>query len=92
MENQMIVLFTGVNALSAVVYTIVTARLLRATTRSVEMTRRAVLLNAMMYRAELELRVDERSSDGSLRFRQPIVAEHMGKIARFCEQVEELAP
>ena len=89
MENQLIATFAAVSAIAAVVYTIVTARLLRVTTKSIDMTRRAVLLNALMYEAELQLRVDERNTDGSVRFRTATVGEHMGKIARFREQLEQ---
>jgi hypothetical protein len=92
MENQLIItVFAGISALTAVVYTVVTARLLRTTSRSIDMTRRAVLLNGLMYQADLQLRLDEQNSDGSLRFRKSTVAEHMGRIARFAEEIEALA-
>src|SRR5262245_37319209 len=56
-----------VAALSTVVYTVITLRLLRRSTESIELTQRAIFLNALASEAELYFATTELNPDGTLR-------------------------
>jgi hypothetical protein len=60
--------FTGVIAVTTIVYTAATVILMSMTRKSVELARRALILSAMMQEAELTFRESEHHPDGSQRF------------------------
>jgi hypothetical protein len=88
--------FTGLIAIATVIYTVATARLLSATKRSVELTREALLLSAMMQEAELAFRENEQHPDGSQRFgaeqsrARSTLREYQGKVIDFRQRIEAL--
>ncbi len=89
MQNQLIILFTGVIAVATVIYTVVTVALLLTTSRSVAVTRQALLLNALVHEAELSFRFSERHPDGSKRFSDSDISHYTVQIVRLREELQE---
>jgi hypothetical protein len=90
--------FTGVIAVTTVVYAAATLVLMWMTRRSVELAQRALVLSALMQEAELTFRESEQHPDGSQRFggeRSPsrvALREYRGKIRRLRMEMEGAAP
>jgi hypothetical protein len=90
-----IVILTGIIAASTITYTIVTAFLLRATKKSVDLTRRALLLSALIEEAKLVFEETAKNPDGTARHgasRAPsrmALHEYRGKVRKFRKEMEE---
>jgi len=90
------IIFTGIIAATTIVYTIVTAFLLKATKKSIDLTRRALVLSALMKEAELVLEDTARNPDGTLRYGGEQSAPRMtlrgygNKVIKFREEIEKL--
>ncbi len=87
---------TGTIAAATITYTVVTTFLLLATKKSVDLTRRALMLSALMREAELVLEETAVNPDGTARHgasRAPSrVALHgyQDKVREFREEIEKL--
>ena len=90
MDTQLVTIFTGVSAAAAVIYTIVTARLLRTTRRAVDATLRAIELTALMHENELMLRVKDKNPDGTNQFSQSYVFSLINDLENFKDELKTL--
>jgi hypothetical protein len=95
MDTTQIIL-TAIIAATTIVYTIVTAYLLNATKKSIDLTRRALVLSALMKEAELVLEDSARNPDGTLRYGgeksvpRMTLHEYGNKVINFRKEIEKL--
>jgi len=88
-------IFTGVIAFATIAYAVVTALLLWTNAKSLELTRKAILLTALVHEAEFVFKKGQKNSDGSASFGglesalRHSLYKYMGKIMKFREEIEQ---
>ena len=90
------IVLTGIIAATTIAYAVVTTFLLLTTKKSVDLTRRALMLSALMQEADLVFRETEQHPDGSQRFggsqsvSRQALRDYGGKVIKFREEMEKL--
>ena len=86
---------TGIIAATTIAYAVVTTFLLLATKKSVDLTRRELMLSALMQEADLVFRETEQHPDGSQRFggsqspSRQALRDYRGKVKEFRKEMEK---